>query len=132
MRGRIERAKRAVVLSAKTVRFWRRDYLRLTRFEPRNTRDREIAVSHQYTTDRFRNDMLTRDGRNTRAKLFHVAFFDEPRRGQVFESKDGGLLVPLPALPSEATKLRRFARAAWTRPVQNGFLLSFRFTHRCS
>src|SRR6266568_8963484 len=129
MRGRIERAKRAVVLCAKTVRFWRRDYLRLTRFEPRNAGDRELAVSHQYLTDSFRNDVLARDGRNTRAQLFHVAFFDASRPRQRFESKDGGLLMPLPALPGEATKARGLAQAAWTRPVQSGFLLSFRFTH---
>jgi hypothetical protein len=132
MRGRIERAKRAVVFSAKTVRLRRRDYFRLTRFEPRNAGDRKLAGSHQYLTDRFRNDVLARDRRNTRAQLFHVAFFDAPRRRQRFESKDGGLLMPLPALPGEATKVRGLARAAWTRPVQSGFLLSFRFTHSCA
>jgi hypothetical protein len=58
MRGRTERAKRAVVLSAKTVSVWRRNYLYLTRFEPRNAGYRKLAVSHQYLTNRFRNDVL--------------------------------------------------------------------------
>jgi hypothetical protein len=28
--------------------------------------------------------------------------------------------------------VRGVARAAWTRPVQSGFLLPFRFTHSCA
>jgi hypothetical protein len=40
--------------------------------------------------------------------------------------------MPLPALPGEATKVRGLARAAWTRPIQSGFLISFRFTHSCA
>ena len=34
MRGSIERAERAVVFSAEAIRLWRRDDLRLARFEP--------------------------------------------------------------------------------------------------
>ena len=129
MRGIIEGMKRAVVFCTKTFRLWRRDNLHFAGLKPRDARDRELAVSHQYLTDGVRNYVFARDGRNARTQLLHVAFFDAFRRGQGFQSKDGGRLVPVVAV--EAAKARGLSRAARTRPVQNGFPLALRLTHSC-
>ena len=126
----IQRTKGAVVFGAKTFRFWRSDYLHFACLKPRDAGDPELTVSHQYLTDRVQNYVFARYRRNARTQILHVALFDTLRRGQGFQPKGSGRFVP--AAPVEATKARGLSRAAWTRPVQNSFPLSLRFTHSCA
>ena len=127
MRGSIQRAKSAVVFGAKTFRLWRSDYLHFASLEPRDARDRELTVSHQYLTDRVGDYVFARYRRNARTQLLHVALFDTFHRWQRFQPKDGSRFVPI--APVEATQVRDLSRAARTRPVQNSFPSAFCFSH---
>src|SRR3984957_17021403 len=72
--------------------------------------------------------MLAGDWADARAQFLHVALLGSRRWRQGSQPKNGGWLMPVPAV--EAAAARGLSRTAWAWPVDNRFPLSFRCTHQ--